>query len=253
NDFEIRFTDTGSLGYFRFQGYDVIRVPYEIWDIGPVAPGEANDPADDVRLIPVLFADSGGTCDFQYGEIAEEATLGHPATDRIYAYYPSTSYADFDAAVADSVAAAPDGCYRSLESLNAFTTGTRPIQRQVFASPSDISTLPGTGTVIRIYTTDPPPVSEEASPQAGALRLGTPYPNPTTRSLTVPYTLVRPSAVELAVYDVLGRRVVELVSTRQPEGSHTTTLDASALAPGVYVIRLRAGDETRTTRVTVVR
>ena len=69
----------------------------------------------------------------------------------------------------------------------------------------------------------------------------------------MPYRLAASGEVELAVYDVLGRRVVELVKARQPEGSHEATLDARALAPGVYVVRLRAGEETRTTRVTVVR
>ncbi|MEO0558899.1 MAG: T9SS type A sorting domain-containing protein [Bacteroidota bacterium] len=96
-------------------------------------------------------------------------------------------------------------------------------------------------------------VSDEGGPQRGDLTLGPVSPNPTASSLTVPYTLARPSTVKLAMVDVLGRQVLELVNARQLEGSHTATLDASALAPGVYLIQLRAGDETRTTRVTVVR
>lgn len=253
NDFEIRFTDTGSLGYFRFQGYDVIRVPFEIWDIGVVAPGDTNDPADDVQLIPVFFADNGGTCDFQYGEIEQEATLGHPATDRIYAYYPSTSYADFEAAYADSVATAEGNCFTPQTSLNTFTAGIRPIQRQVFADVAGNGTLPGSGTTIRLYTVDPFIVADEDRPRSGDLTLGPAYPNPTASALTVPYRLAQASEIELAVYDVLGRRVLEWATTRQPEGAHAAVLDASALAPGVYVIRLRAGEATRTTRITVVR
>ncbi|MEO0557762.1 MAG: T9SS type A sorting domain-containing protein [Bacteroidota bacterium] len=256
NDFEIRFTDTGSLGYWRFQEHGVLRVPFEIWDIGTVTPGEANDPADDVQLIPVFFADNGGTCAFDPAEIDPAPIEGYVASDRVYAYYPTTSYADFEAQFDPLVIAAPDQCYidgASSAEANAYTTGTRPIQRQVFGSSSDAPMLPATGTVIRIYTTDPPPVSEEASPQAGDLRLGAPYPNPTASSLTIPYTLARSGPVELTMVDVLGRRVLERTTLRQLEGSHTATLDARALAPGVYVIRLRAGDETRTARITVVR
>ncbi|GAB5533956.1 MAG: hypothetical protein Rubg2KO_02050 [Rubricoccaceae bacterium] len=96
-------------------------------------------------------------------------------------------------------------------------------------------------------------VAHEDGPQLNELVLGSVHPNPTASSLTVPYRLASPSPVELAVYDVLGRQVIELVNARQPEGTQEAVLDASALAPGVYVVRLRAGEETRTTRITVVR
>ena len=251
NDFEIRFTDTGSIGYFRFQGGGIVRVPFEIWDIGTVTPGEENDPSDDIRMIPVFFADNGGSCAFSVDELPEgEATTdGYVETDRIYGYHPAegTSYAAYEAQFVSEVDAAPDGCFvpdGAAGESSAFTAGGRAIQRQVFGSSSDAPAFPKTGTVVRMYTTDPLPVSGEASPsRAGELMLGAAYPNPATRSLTVPYRLAESSEVELSIYDVLGRRVVELVSARQPEGSHEATLDASALAAGVYVIRLRAGDE----------
>ncbi|MEO0558777.1 MAG: T9SS type A sorting domain-containing protein [Bacteroidota bacterium] len=255
NDFEIRFTDTGSLGFFRFQEGNVVRLPFEIWDIGAVAPGTPNDPADDVQMIPVLFADNQGACAFNVDEIpdGQGTTEGYVETDRIYAYYPSSSYADFEAEYSAAVEASPSGCFTPPDDPSPFTMGIRPIQRQVFGSSSDAPTLPATGTTIRFYTTNPRPVAEETSPRASDLTLGPAYPNPTASSLTVPYTLAQSSVVELALYDVLGRRVAELANARQPEGAHEATLDASPLAPGVYVIRLRAGDETRTARLTVVR
>jgi len=96
-------------------------------------------------------------------------------------------------------------------------------------------------------------VGDEDSPHLGELTLGSASPNPAASSLTIPYTLATAGEVELAVYDVLGRRIAELVNTRQPEGTYTAQLDASALAPGMYVVRLRAGEDSRTTRITVVR
>ncbi|MEO0558898.1 MAG: T9SS type A sorting domain-containing protein [Bacteroidota bacterium] len=255
SDFEIRFTDTGSLGIWRAQDGAIARVPFEVWDVGPVTPGESNDPSDDVQLIPVLFADAGGTCTFNYGEIEEEAVFGYPATDRILASYPATSYTDFEAAFGGLVESASDRCY--LDGSHTadvhLAEAPYPIQNQVFADFIGAGVLPGTGTVVRMYTADPLPVSVEDVLQSGDLVLGAASPNPTASSLTVPYCLVSSSPVELAVYDVLGRRVLELVNARQLEGSHTATLDASALAPGVYLIQLRAGEDTRTTRVTIVR
>ena len=259
NDFEIRFTDTGGLATYWIQSEKTIRVPFEVWDIGVVAPGEPNDPSDDVRLIPVLFADDGGTCAFDAAERddSDSALDGYVESDRIYAYYPATTYDAYETQFAPLVDAAQDGCYEaSSEAVDAMLDSDRrrPIQRQVFGSLATNPRLPGTGTIVRLYTQDlPQPVVDEDAPQLDGFALGPAYPNPSTSALAVPYHLAASGEVELAIYDVLGRRVVELVNARQPEGTHEATLDASALAPGVYVIQLRAGDETRTTRVTVVR
>ncbi|GAB5533941.1 MAG: hypothetical protein Rubg2KO_01900 [Rubricoccaceae bacterium] len=257
NDFEIRFTEGGGLGTIAFWDSSIVRVPFEIWDIGAVAPGEVNDPSDDVRLIPVFLARNGGTCAFDVAASPGQQA-GYVESDWIYAYYPSTTYAEYETAFSALVDAG-EGCYAApREAAFGYIDSSRgrpPIQRQVLGSLSEAPALPATGTVIRFYTTNPffPVADEEAPARSGALTLGPAYPNPTASALTVPYRLASSSPVELAVFDVLGRQVVEVVNTRQPEGAHTAELNASTLAPGVYIIQLRAGDETRTTRITVVR
>jgi hypothetical protein len=55
------------------------------------------------------------------------------------------------------------------------------------------------------------------------------------------------------VTDVLGRTVQVLVDDVKPAGSHEVTFDASALAGGVYLYRLTAGDRTLTRIMTVVK
>jgi len=267
NDFEIRFTEAGGLGFFRGDS-TLIRVPFEIWDIGMVRPGEVNDLEDDVRLIPTLWdinsdspPDSSDACAFNPDQVTPPYNTlevdGYVESDWVYGYFPTTTYADFETAYLDLVNAAPGQCYTaSRTAVNAFIDFDRgaPIRSEAFGSSSDAPTLPQTGTVIRFYTTDPFVVADEQAPaQSRDLTLGPAYPNPSTSSLTVPYALTTTGEIELAVYDVLGRRVTELVNARQLEGTHTAELDASALAPGVYVVQLRAGEETRTTRITVVR
>ena len=96
-------------------------------------------------------------------------------------------------------------------------------------------------------------VAGEDDPQLDGLTLDPVFPNPISGTSEVVYTLASPGDVELTVFDALGRRVAELADARQPEGTHTAQIDARALSPGVYVIRLRAGGETRSTRVTIVR
>ena len=93
---------------------------------------------------------------------------------------------------------------------------------------------------------------EDAAPDAAPANLAA-FPNPVAASATVRYTLAATSDVRLDVVDVLGRRVATLVQGVQAAGPHTATLDAAALPPGVYVLRLTAGSTTATTRLTIAR
>jgi glycosidase len=85
-----------------------------------------------------------------------------------------------------------------------------------------------------------------------ALTLAAPYPNPSRSRVTIRYAVPSRQSVELAVYDVLGRRVQTLVRSPQ-QGRQQRVLDVSALASGTYVLRLQAGTTVRTQRLTVVR
>ena len=88
---------------------------------------------------------------------------------------------------------------------------------------------------------------------AGVLALDLPFPNPATAGATVRYRLPAPVPVRLEAFDVLGRRVAVLAEGEQPAGPHAARFDASALATGVYLLRLDAGGQVLSRRVTVVR
>jgi hypothetical protein len=81
----------------------------------------------------------------------------------------------------------------------------------------------------------------------------TSYPNPVDRQGTIEYALPDSKKVTLRVYDVLGRRVATLEKGRREAGRHQVQLDTGSLASGVYFGRLRAGDQTRTQKIVVVR
>lgn len=80
--------------------------------------------------------------------------------------------------------------------------------------------------------------ASEGTIQTDGFTLRPNYPNPFHGTTTVAYAMDRPGDVELAVYDVLGRRVTLLASGARSAGEHSTALDASALPSGVYVVRL---------------
>ncbi|RMF57824.1 MAG: hypothetical protein D6746_10480, partial [Bacteroidetes bacterium] len=161
SDFEIRFTAEGSYAYHPFTSGNAIWVPFEVWDIGPTGPFGENDPSDDVQLIPNLFSDNGGECEFDMAEVAEEAAFGFPASDRIYAYYPTTTYADWEAAVKPLVDADPNGCPNAFDATGGAIEDhidfgrNRPLQRIVVADFAGDGTPPLPGTVIRFLTTKP--------------------------------------------------------------------------------------------------
>ncbi|MEO0556901.1 MAG: T9SS type A sorting domain-containing protein [Bacteroidota bacterium] len=109
---------------------------------------------------------------------------------------------------------------------------------------------PETGTVAFDYTFTPAVASEDAAEVALELVVS---PNPVASSLAVSVTLAEPQAVTVEVVDALGRRVAVLADGRRPAGASSWRWDVDRQPAGVYVVRLRAGEEVRTERVTVVR
>ncbi|WP_412067116.1 hypothetical protein [Rubrivirga sp. IMCC43871] len=93
------------------------------------------------------------------------------------------------------------------------------------------------------------PVADEAKPTATALAVAI-APNPTAGPLALALDLPEAGAVTVEAFDALGRRVwrheAALSAGRQRLG-----VDAGRWAPGLYVVRARAGEATAT--ATVVR
>ena len=68
------------------------------------------------------------------------------------------------------------------------------------------------------------------------------YPNPFNPTTTIAYDLPQDSDVRIRVFDVLGRLVTTLVDGEKRAGRHKVEFDASQLASGFYVYRIKAGD-----------
>jgi hypothetical protein len=83
--------------------------------------------------------------------------------------------------------------------------------------------------------------TEDAPSIPSAYALVGPYPNPFQATTQIGYVLPRRSAVELVVYDALGRQVAVLVSSEQSAGQHEVVFEGGALPSGVYFYRFRAG------------
>ncbi|MFQ5571471.1 MAG: choice-of-anchor tandem repeat NxxGxxAF-containing protein [Rhodothermales bacterium] len=79
------------------------------------------------------------------------------------------------------------------------------------------------------------------------------YPNPFTRTTTIPFDVKETTRVVLTVFDLLGRRVATLVDRYYPAGRHRATFDAGRLGSGVYVYAIRMGDYEQVRKMVLVR
>ena len=90
------------------------------------------------------------------------------------------------------------------------------------------------------------------------LRLGQNYPNPFNPMTTIHYSLPAQSQVRLGVYDVAGRQVAVIVDKVQAKGPHEvrwngTDSRGQSLSAGVYFLRLGAGEQTRMSKITLIK
>jgi hypothetical protein len=95
--------------------------------------------------------------------------------------------------------------------------------------------------------------AEEDSVLPDAYVLDQNYPNPFRTSTTIRYELPRPVAVQLLVYDILGREVRSLVHGVQGAGTHEATMDGKGLPSGIYHLRLTAGGFSTARQMLLVR
>jgi len=70
------------------------------------------------------------------------------------------------------------------------------------------------------------------------------YPNPFNPSTSIGFSLPEAADVSIEIYSITGQKITDLVSsTRYQAGRHVVTFDASRLASGTYIYRLRTGKQ----------
>ena len=88
---------------------------------------------------------------------------------------------------------------------------------------------------------------------APSLMLGPVSPNPAFGRARVDFALTREGPVRLSLFDVQGRELLVLDDGVRAAGRHSVPLDAAAVRPGMYFVRLRAEGAEFTRRVVLGR
>ena len=79
------------------------------------------------------------------------------------------------------------------------------------------------------------------------------YPNPFNASATIIYELPAAGEASLAIYNMLGQKVAELVDGFQKAGRHSIAWEASGFSSGIYFAKLTIGERAFTERMTLVK
>ena len=86
NDFEMRFTETGSKAWLAYTSGAVIDVPFELWNVGVLS-----DPSDDYQMICWIYDyDGSGTYNW-HGELEDSGADNDPGTDWVYWRNPNNT------------------------------------------------------------------------------------------------------------------------------------------------------------------
>jgi hypothetical protein len=79
------------------------------------------------------------------------------------------------------------------------------------------------------------------------------YPNPFNPETKISFAIAKAGNVSLAVYNVVGQKVAELVNEQRAAGKYQITWNANDIASGVYFYRLEVGDYSKTMKMMLLR
>ncbi|HPG41827.1 MAG TPA: T9SS type A sorting domain-containing protein [bacterium] len=90
-----------------------------------------------------------------------------------------------------------------------------------------------------------------------ALKAGI-YPNPFNSSTTINYSVAQDGPVQIAIYDLLGRRVQTLVDERRVAGSYRAVWNGCdktgrSVASGIYFVRMQVGGKAQSFKISYVK
>lgn len=121
----------------------------------------------------------------------------------------------------------------------------------IFISPVNQSREGNAGGVMYKAPYDMVVGMEEQTVQVEA-ELGQNVPNPFSQKTEFRYMLKGNGMVSLTIFDLQGRKVVNLVNEFQVKGDYSKNFDAGNLPEGVYFYQLTVGNETVATRKMVI-
>lgn len=98
-----------------------------------------------------------------------------------------------------------------------------------------------------------PPLSVDLDERPSSFALHQNFPNPFNPTTTIVFDVPEASAVQVKVFDIVGREVVVIVDGAYPVGRHTVEFDGSSLASGVYILRMSSTQGLQVKKMVLLR
>ena len=151
-----------------------------------------------------------------------------------------------------------DECHEiiNISYSDVFSAGTYPVERTISRTWIAVDACGNTGECVQ-------QIDElAAGVTASATTLSQCRPNPfyagTGGRVYFDFYLAVPGNVELAIYDIVGRKLIDLVDGYFIAGPQTIDwdgfdADGKAVPGGVYLYRLKIGDDTKMKKLAIIR
>ncbi|MBE0643721.1 MAG: S8 family serine peptidase [Bacteroidetes bacterium] len=191
-----------------------------------------NDGGENWTLLSSIAVTSGGTIEVE------------PDGKRFWFVQGTNAWVTTDLGATWTVQATPGG-FSLITCSSSFSSSTKS---DVYAAGLDIFRFSS--------TFDPYNTSAVSAMPAIGFRLDDVYPNPvstvSSSGVTVGFTLEESANTRVAIYDNLGRMVLQGADARLGAGSHSLRLDTSSLPVGSYHVRVQSGERTATSSLLVI-
>ncbi|MBN8570000.1 MAG: T9SS type A sorting domain-containing protein, partial [Ignavibacteria bacterium] len=79
------------------------------------------------------------------------------------------------------------------------------------------------------------------------------FPNPFNPSTTIQYSVPNDGLVQMRIYDISGREVMNLVNENKVAGNYEVKFNGANLSSGIYFYRIKAGEFVETKRMVLVK
>jgi hypothetical protein len=79
------------------------------------------------------------------------------------------------------------------------------------------------------------------------------HPNPFNSTASLTYNLSEPARVKIALFDISGRLVKDILSDNGQAGVHTISVDGSELSSGIYIVQIYANERIAKRKLTLIK
>ena len=78
------------------------------------------------------------------------------------------------------------------------------------------------------------------------------YPNPAAGTLHIVFSTAENSMVKIGMYNIYSRLISEITDTAGVQEEKSISMDASGMIPGIYLLRMQAGDRIADSRMAII-